>query len=270
MELLRNKSRLTMLQMLLEIVLHHPGDQRTIASAVEITPQAVSEYLRKMEGEGLVDLSEKAPRATVKGVDMLQSSLLQLKDFVDTSIGKLSIIRTTDAISSIDLNRGQDVGLFMKDGLFYAGEQNGQSSRGRVDHDALKGEMVSVSDLTGVLELRPPRLYLLNIIPARQGGGGERIDSQKLDIFLSSKDVDDNRPRYAVLDLEAASLMLRSRISYDLEMPGPETIMNHLERGVSLICIGTPYSVSRITRQISMRSLDLTMVDMDLESILGR
>ncbi|MEA3559658.1 MAG: helix-turn-helix domain-containing protein [Candidatus Thermoplasmatota archaeon] len=268
MELLRNKSRLTMLQMLLEMVLHHPGDQRTIASAVGVTPQAVSEYLRKMESEGLVDLSEKAPRVTINGVDLLQSSLLQLKEFVDTSIGKLSIVRTTDAISSVGLKEGQDVGLFMKDGLLYAGEQNGRRSLGRADHDALKGEMVSVSELSGVLELPPPTLYLLNITPARQGGGGERIDRGKLDIFFTSRG--EKRPRSAVLDLEAASLMQRSRIPYDMEMPGPETMINHLERGISVICIGTPYSVSRMTRRISMGSLDLAMVDMDLEGLLER
>ncbi|MFO8051762.1 MAG: hypothetical protein R6V01_08710 [Thermoplasmatota archaeon] len=270
MELLRNKSRLTKLQILLEIVLNDPGDQRTISSAIEITPQAVSEYLRKMEQEDLVDLSRKAPRATVKGVELLQSSLLRLKEFVDDNISKLSIIRSIDAIAFEDLCKGDDVGLFMKAGLLMAAASRESPSTGKAEHDADEGDMVSISDLSGVLELPPLCLFLLEITPARQGGSRDRIDPEKLGTRLSSisdKKGLGERPRAAVMDLEAAGLMLRSGLRYDLEMPGTDTIMDHLERGVSLLLIGTTHSLAGALKRISMASMDIETVNLDLNDL---
>lgn len=264
MDLLRNKSNLTRLQIILEIILDRPGDQRTISAAVGITPQAVSEYLRKMEGEGLVDLSERAPRATVKGVDQLQSSLLRLKDYIDTSISKLSIIRSTDAIASTDLAKGERAGLVMIDGLLHAVPYTGKGSSGEVDNDALKGEMVSISSLTGVMDLPRAMLFTLDTRPVRQGGKGERVDKRSFRSYIKKKlDGKYQFPRIAVLDLEAAAFMKRSGIEYSLEMPGTHTLTNHMERGISLVLVGTPYSLSSHLKRLSLPDQEIIPIELD-------
>jgi putative transcriptional regulator len=254
MELIRSKSQMTRLLILLEIVLKRPNDQRSISKTLEITPQGVSEYLHTMQDEGLVDLSGKAPSATVEGVQILQSSLLQLKDFVDSNISRLDIIRSTDAIASGDIRIGERVGLFMNDGLLYAGEVDGCSSWGIAEMDALDGELVGVSELTGVLELPTPTLVLLSVVPARQGGRGQKFDGVSWKVERSRIENELGVKvsfRTAVMDLEAASVMKRSSYGYEMEMPGPETLVTTLQRGVPLFCAGTPFSISKLKRDLS-------------------
>ncbi|MGA1849167.1 MAG: hypothetical protein ACMUHB_07490 [Thermoplasmatota archaeon] len=271
MELVRSKSRMTRLLILLEIVLKKPGDQRSISGSLEITPQAVSEYLRTMQDEGLVDLSGKAPAATVEGVQMLQSSLLQLKDFVDSNISKLDIIRSTDAIAHGDVKTGDRVGLFMKDGLLHAGRVGDCSSCGIADSDALDGELVGVSDLTGVLELPPPTLVLLSVVPARQGGRGQRFraDRWKKERSRIENDMGGGVAfRTAVLDLEAASIMIRCSFGYEMEMPGPETLLTTLQRGVPVFCAGTPFSISKLRRDLSSILSRCNVIELSHEDFL--
>ena len=67
MDILRNKGRLTRLLILLELVTERPADQRSVAEPIGITPQAVSEYVHRMAGEGLVKVTPQGPRATMEG-----------------------------------------------------------------------------------------------------------------------------------------------------------------------------------------------------------
>ncbi|MFW3145510.1 MAG: hypothetical protein ACMUIE_01705 [Thermoplasmatota archaeon] len=272
MEIVRNKSKMTRVLILLEIVLKKPGDQRTIASSLDITPQAVSEYLHRMDQEGLVDLTGKAPRTTVKGVEMLQSSLLQLKDFTDTSLGSLELIRSTDAIASRSFRAGERVGLFMREGLLYAGDEAGCTSRGIAESDAAEGEMLPVNELSGVLELPPATLFTLTLRPSRIGGRGDILDREMLrDRFreLSMSDPSTEDPRICAMDLEAAALLKRSSVAYSLEMPSVETVINHIQRGVSLLCIGAPFSLSKLAREVSISSPRTTMEAIPISNVLA-
>jgi len=257
---------MTRLLILLRIVLNRPNDQRSISNSLDITPQAVSEYLHTMQDEHLVDLSGKSPVSTVEGVQMLQSSLLQLKDFVDSSISKLEIIRSTDAIAARNIKAGEIVGLFMDDGLLYAGDAEGMNSCGIADMDGLDGEIVSVSDLTGVLDLPTPMMVLLSVVPARQGGRGQKFDvgawereRKKLQERMGKK----ASFRTAVLDIEAASMMRRSSFDYHMEMPGPGTLLTTLQRGVPVFCAGTPFSISKMRRDLSSHSPTLEIIELD-------
>ena len=73
-----------------------------------------------------------------------------------------------------------------------------------------------------------------------------------------------NQFRIAVLDQEAASLMMRSRLEYDLEIPRAPTLKETLQRGLSLICIGTPHTVSRVLTSHEITSLNIETCRIDL------
>ena len=109
----RPKSKLTVLLILRELVIKNPKDQRSMAEPVGITPQGISDYLKKMEHDGLVDPGSKPPKATIRGVDMLQRDLLQLKDFIDRSIDGLEIVRSTDAIAASKVKKGDRLRIFI-------------------------------------------------------------------------------------------------------------------------------------------------------------
>jgi hypothetical protein len=58
--------------------------------------------------------------------------------------------------------------------------------------------------------------------------------------------------------------MNRSGLKYDLEMPRAPTILDTLRRGLSIICIGTPYSISRTLTSQEMVSFDVEVIKVDL------
>ena len=258
-DMFRSKGGMTRLRLLLGLVVDRPKDQRSLSEPAGITPQAVSEHLRSMEAEGLVDLSGPCPVATVKGVDMLHHNLLRLKAFVDSNIQRLDIIRSTDAIAASEIIEGDQCSLFMRGGLLFAARGVNGSSTGRADSDASDGEMVSISDLSGVLDIEKGSVLLVEIAPARSGGGKGRIARRDI-IALWETAVGKAREgqgsfKVAGLDLEAVALLARSGTACDLELPVPEELVSKVERGIDIMALGTPHSVSRYHDELRSRSI---------------
>ncbi len=158
-EEMRKKGRLTRMLLLLQMVTDSPKDQRSLADPIGITPQAVSDYMYKMKEESLVTTGPEGPRATVKGVDLLHQDLLIWKDFIDTSINRLEIVRSTDAMALEPISRGEQVHLIMKDGLLSAVKE-GNGSSGIAETDASPGDMLTISSLNGLVDLEPGKVHL--------------------------------------------------------------------------------------------------------------
>ncbi len=246
MEILRKKSVSTRMLILLEIVVNRKGSMRQIAEGVGITPQAVWDYLRKMEEEGTVVMKGRLPTATVKGVDLLHRNLLSLKGFVDRSVSRLAIVASTDAIAAGPISKGDTVSLVMRDGLLFAVIGDDGSSVGTAQSDCRRWDMVTVSNLRGVMEMDKGDLLLIEMLPARSGGGAMRVKGDSLieefHSFVPQKG--GKEPRFAACDLEAVALVKRSGIEGYLELPNWEMLRDHLDRGVDLIAIGTPHTIA--------------------------
>ena len=106
--------------------------------------------------------------------------------------------------------------------------------------------MVTISNLRGLMEMKKGDLLLIEILPARSGGGAMRVDKDALiEKFLSLiPDRSEMGPRFAAADLEAVALAKRSGIEGYLELPNWEMLRDHLDRGVDLIAIGTPHTIA--------------------------
>jgi predicted transcriptional regulator len=107
--------------------------------------------------------------------------------------------------------------------------------------------MVPISSLSGLVELEPGVLRLIEIPPARAGGGRGFITSSFL---KQTSRLESDNFRIAVLDLESIALFRRSDMDFDLEMPPPEGVIDPLVRGLDVIAVGTPFSISRVLRTI--------------------
>ncbi len=242
MELLRNKGRTTRMLILLRAVLDAPRDQKSLSGPMGITPQAASLYLRTMEDEGLIERTKKGPKATMKGVEMLHRELLTLKEFVDTSIMGLDIVRSTDAVARGRIHKGDRCALFMEDGMLFAQSGREGPSTGISDMDAEDGCMVPISGLSGVMELRTGSVWLMKITPARSGGGSFLVKVTDLPGAKGRKL--SSGMRIAALDMEALALIRRSGLRCDSELPLPEDVRAMLLRGLDVMAFGTPHSLS--------------------------
>lgn len=175
MQLLRNLGESTRLLILLETALRSHAVQRTIAEALGITVQGVSEYLRAMEEEGLIHVSGGQYRPTIDGIRVLHERFRELRDFVDRTSKGLAIIETAAAVAGNRIRQGDIVGLFMEGGDLVAYAGSASPSRGRAMRDAEKDEDLAVTSLEGIVELRPGRITLLRM-PSAAAGGSRAVD----------------------------------------------------------------------------------------------
>ena len=168
--MLRDLRETTKVLILLEIVRNRPRNLLSISSKLGITVQGTSEYMRKMADEVLVKKVAGEYRATRKGVDLLQDRMLELKDFVDSSIKQLEIVDVCGAIAGNDIRKDDEVGLFMEKGTLVAYAGKASPSTGYAMFDAKKAEDVAVRELTGMVALRPGKITIVQLPSVQEGG----------------------------------------------------------------------------------------------------
>lgn len=119
---LKQKGELTQFQILAEIPEQKSHiHQKDIAVKLSIIIQAVSENIKSLMDEGLIETSEYGDyRTTMKGNDKVKSNVLDLKTYVDEILELIDMYRSVwPAIAQEDLKRGDEVGLQMDEGILY-------------------------------------------------------------------------------------------------------------------------------------------------------
>lgn len=165
---LRRPGEVTELLLLYEITVHRHTRLRSVADALGVSVQAASLLLRELSQEGLTDLVAGAYHPTVRGIDRLHGALTSLREDLDGRLGRLQVVRRTQAVATNPLRAGQRVVLTMERGLLHARPGVRGSSRGRVLRSARAGDLVEVDELQGIVPLRPARVRCV-VIPSRPG-----------------------------------------------------------------------------------------------------
>jgi len=189
-EVLRNKNLTTRFQILVEIA--NAGStiqQREIAKNLDITPQAVSDYISQLTREGLLVAEGRARyRVTNEGVNWIIKTLRELGDyntFIQRAITSLS---TCAAIAADDLKKGQKVGLKMKNGLLLATSGKESKASGTAISAAKAGEDVGISGIEGIVPLEVGRVTILRV-PVIQRGGSSKVNYNILKERLAKSDL---------------------------------------------------------------------------------
>jgi len=204
-EVLRNKNLTTRFQILVEIANAGPTiQQREIARNLDITPQAVSDYIAQLTREGLLVAEGRARyRVTNEGVNWIIKTLRELGDyntFIQRAITNLS---TCAAIAADDLKKGQKVGLKMKNGLLLATSGKESKASGIAISAAKAGEDVGISGIEGIVPLEVGRVTILRV-PGIQRGGSKKINYGILKERLAKSDL------VTSLGLEALAALRKS------------------------------------------------------------
>ncbi len=194
-----------------------------------MTVQGVSEYLRSMEGDGLIEVSGGEYRPTIEGIRVLHERFRELRDFVDRASKGLSIIDVTAATAGNRIAAGDGVGLFMEGGdlLAYAGRES--PSRGRAVRGAERGEDVAVAQLEGIVALQAGRISLLRVPSAADGGSGA-VDLARARQALRRVGPD----VLAVVDPPAKALAGRLRLRPDIRFAAIPAAIEAAERGLDV------------------------------------
>jgi len=160
MELLRNLRASTRVLFLYEVTTSRHTRLRTIAERLGMTVQGCSDYAHGLERDGLLSMVDGEYRATKKGVEFLHDRLADLRGFVERARREMAFIETTAALAGNTIHSGNQVGLFMEDGVLVAFSGRSSPSSGVAVHDAARGELLAVRSLEGIVALRPGRIII--------------------------------------------------------------------------------------------------------------
>ncbi len=243
MKVLRDVREVTKLLILLEITRSRHTRLRPLADKLDLTVQAVSEYVKGMRREGLIHRVGGVYRATKKGVELLHARFSQLKEFVDSSMGDLRIIGVASAMAGEDVREGDRVGLFMERGRLTAYPRREAKSRGRALQDARRGEDVALADLEGIVELRPGRLLVLRL-PSAQAGGTRAVEPARVKDRLGSFHPD----LVAATDPIAVAFAQKMAWPVDLEFGPAEASIDAALRGLNVLLITASPQFEEVTK----------------------
>ncbi|MEF8831946.1 MAG: winged helix-turn-helix domain-containing protein [Candidatus Thermoplasmatota archaeon] len=168
MKVLRDKSKMTKFLVLYKSAVERPNRLADLASELDMSEQAVSNYISKMEDEGLIDRSGSFYRPTSEGMELLREIVSKLGSFLDEASDEINFISTCTAIASENIQEGERIGLEMKDGFLHASLED-SNSMGTALNDAEPGEPLRVGGLQGITEMDLGELYLLEADIAEMG-----------------------------------------------------------------------------------------------------
>ncbi len=151
MRILRDIRLSTKVLILYEMVKQPGVGQRDLAAILDVTPQAISDYLKHMEEEGLIEREGRDARPTMTGFQFLQEHLQELGDFTYQAMRDVNVINSCAAIAGEDLKEGEPVVLELEDGYLVARKGKWGPSTGVAGRDAKRGEDLAVRELEGIL-----------------------------------------------------------------------------------------------------------------------
>jgi len=257
-EILRSKNLATKFQILLEIAANQPYvQQKHVAQKLGITSQAVSEYVRGLIGNGwLTSQGRSRYSVTREGVDWILKMSRQLQGYSAFVNKVISDISTSTAIADANLSAGQEVFLYMKDGLLFASNVKvSGSSRGIAVSEALQGEDVGVSSIEGVIDLATARITI-GKVPGIVEGGSRSTDTDRLKVEV------DRAIKVGVIGLEAL-VALRS-----IEKE-PEYLYGVEEAAIEAAYCGLPFlvvcsmdSAAALVQRMEAENMDYDIVDL--------
>lgn len=136
---LKSKRESSRFQILVEIAAHQPNlRQKEVADRLDLTPQAISEYIKELVAEGLVTTDGRMRyRITKEGVEWLLESAAELKQYARAVMEDIiSHVSVWSALAESDLIKGEKVSLEMRDGLLYANKKDDIEAKGITISDA--------------------------------------------------------------------------------------------------------------------------------------
>jgi len=246
-EPLRDLRRNTELLILAKLLEDPSAKMRDVAADLDITVQAVSQYLSSMRKAGLVKGQRGKFKPTRKGMQNLQEHFGSLKTEVDAVLRRIMVVDTCVAIAGKGIQKGDRLGLLMEDGMLMAYPGETSSSKGVAQEAASVGDDVLVGKLGGIVAMKLGTLLIVEA-PSEHDGG-----SKKADIGKAKQQIDRLSPGLIVAgDLVGSALLAKATEEFFTIHAPVESAMSALTRGVDVVFCGTRESVDGILLAVSI------------------
>jgi len=254
-QILRNRNLATKFQILVEIAANQPNiQQRDVAKKLDVTPQAVSEHIRELVEEGLLASDGRSKYSvTRKGVDWVLKGLRELQSYCAFVREAVTNITVCAAVADSDLSQGQPVGLKMKDGLLFATDAVGEGARGITVTDAQKGQDVGITNIEGIVDLRPGKVTIVKVPGIR--GRGSRGVSTRLKKELTGKGL------VGTMGIEALTAVRRIGVAAQYVYGVAEAAIEAAHCGLPFLIVCTEEEFPSLLMRLEGEVLEYEVVD---------
>jgi putative transcriptional regulator len=256
-DILHNKNASTRFQILVEIASKGPAiEQKAIAVNLEITPQAISEYLKHMTADGLVTAEGRSRyRVTSAGVNWMLRELRALNDYVNLAEKAVTDIAVNAALAGDDVSQGQQVGLVMQDGILTArGEKNG-GAWGLASQDAKAGEDVGVSGVEGIIPLKKGKVTVATV-PGILEGGSRLADLARLKILVK------NKPYLAAAGIEAYAALRKIGVDPRYFYAVPQVAIEAARYGLEIVIVAVVEELPGLNKSLTEADIKPHIIDL--------
>lgn len=259
-QILQNKNSATRFQIMVEIAAYGPNiRQRSIAGRLGVSPQAISDYIKQLAGEGLIDTTGRSSyRVSVKGVNWILKMLRELNDYVSEATKAITNITVCAAVADSDLKKGQVVGLRMRDGLLVATARPGSGARGIAATGAKKGEDVGVSNVDGLVKLTRGKITILEV-PTIQEGGSSQTNLKQLKAYSAKNQ------QVGAIGIEAITALRRASVEPRYLFGVVEAAIEEAKCGLSFLIVCTTDAIAGLIKKLQENGLDYEIISLALK-----
>jgi len=241
MKLLRNKKKLTEFLILYHSAINKPTKLAEIAQELDMTEQGVSNYVKDMEEKGLIDKLGRRYHPTPNGMELIRGILSDIGDFLKTANNKIDIIDRCTAIADGNINEGQEVGLYMKQGLLHASSK-GSTSMGTALNDASEGHPLKVGRLHGLIEMELGKLFICPLHMDEDDGDIVKRVEEKLEKVRYDKIAVTGEEQYGIINIIG--------LEPDIIFSPVGSSINAAEKGLDILIFTSEGEAERIIERV--------------------
>lgn len=254
-EVLRNKNMTTKFQILAEIADRGPDiQQREIARNLNITPQAVSDYIAQLiKDDMLISKGRSSYKVTNEGVNWVIKELKELSNYSISIQRAVNNISVCAAIAEDDLKEGQRAGLRMKDGLLYASADAGQSATGITTTAAAAGGDIGITDIKGIVDLKVGKAIILKV-PGIEYGGSGRTNMNVLKKYAGESKI------IVSVGLEPVAALNKLGVNY-YKYGAAEVAIEASKCGLDPLVVCVENEASRLVAKLEQESIRYELLD---------
>ncbi len=261
-EVLRSKRASSKFQILVEIAARQPNvRQKDIAEKLDITPQAVSEYIKKLAEEKMITISRGKYRITKEGVDFILRMTNELNEYSSYINNVVTNISVWAAVADDDLREGERAILKMRDGILYAQKVTPENLRednasAICVSDATKGEDVGVKNIEGTIKMELGKITVCRI-PRIQNGGSRNVDLERLRKEIEEKD----KAIVCAIGIEALVALSRINITPEIKYGVKEAVIEASSKGLSLFVACVEDEIPSLLHRLEHEGFNYELLD---------
>ncbi len=257
-EILKSKNLATKFQIMLEIAANQPNiQQKDVAKKLDITSQAVSEYVKGLIKDGWLSSQGRSRyRVTREGVDWILRMARQLHSYSLFVSKVVRDISTSPAVADEDLAPGERVSLHMRDGLLFASHVSGdEGATGIALAEARKGEDVGISNIEGVIKLETGRVTIAEVTDVKEGGF-RNTDLVKL------KDEVNRAKLVGIVGVESLIALRQIGVGPDYAYGVKQAAVEAAYCGLPFLIVCAENGLPALVQGLEEEGLDYTIVDL--------